>query len=55
MVPNKELMTRTVLALTYTDRMTRVRLDISVAYQSDMPQVEQRAAGHPAEPPPDRG
>lgn len=39
-VPNKELMTRTVLALTYTDRMTRVRLDISVAYQSDMPQVE---------------
>lgn len=39
-VPNKELMTRTVLALTYTDRVTRVRLDLSVAFRSDLAQVE---------------
>ncbi len=39
-VPNKELMTRTVLALTYSDRVTRVRLDISVAYESDLALVE---------------
>lgn len=40
-VPNKELMTRSVLALTYSDRITRVRLDISVAFDSDLPLVEQ--------------
>ena len=39
-VPNKELMTQTVLALTYTDRVTRVRLDFSVAYNSDLAHVE---------------
>jgi small-conductance mechanosensitive channel len=39
-VPNKELMTRTVLALTYSDRVTRVRLDVSVAYNSDLVLVE---------------
>lgn len=40
-VPNKELMTRSVLALTYSDRITRVRLDISVAFDSDLSLVEQ--------------
>lgn len=39
-VPNKELMTRTVLALTYSDRVTRVRLDVSVAFNSDLAHVE---------------
>lgn len=58
-VPNKELMTRTVLALTYSDRVTRVRLDVSVAYDSDLPKVESvmlaTIQGHPlilAEPEP---
>ncbi len=39
-VPNKELMTKSVLALTYSDRVMRVRLDVAVAYNSDMPLVE---------------
>jgi len=50
-VPNKELMTRTVLALTYSDRVTRVRLDLSVAYGSDLMHVERvvlaTIASHP--------
>lgn len=50
-VPNKELMTRTVLALTYSDRVTRVRLDVSVAYGSDLVHVERvvlaTIASHP--------
>ena len=39
-VPNKDLMTKAVLALTYSDRVMRVRLDVSVAYNSDLTQVE---------------
>ncbi len=39
-VPNKDLMTKAVLALTYSDRVMRVRLDVSVAYDSDLAQVE---------------
>jgi len=39
-VPNKELMTKSVLALTYSDRIMRVRLDVGVAYNSDIPLVE---------------
>ncbi len=39
-VPNKELMTKSVLALTYSDRITRVRLDVSVAYDADLALVE---------------
>jgi small-conductance mechanosensitive channel len=33
-------MTKAVLALTYSDRVMRVRLDVSVAYDSDLAQVE---------------
>ena len=39
-VPNKDLMTKSVLALTYSDRIMRARLDVSVAYDSDLPLVE---------------
>ncbi len=39
-VPNKDLMTKAVLALTYSDRVMRVRLDVSVAYDSDLTRVE---------------
>jgi small-conductance mechanosensitive channel len=39
-VPNKDLMTKAVLALTYSDRIMRARLDVSVAYDSDIPLVE---------------
>jgi small-conductance mechanosensitive channel len=39
-VPNKDLMTKSVLALTYSDRIMRARLDVSVAYDSDIPLVE---------------
>lgn len=40
-IPNKELMTKPVLALTYSDRMMRVLLNIRVAYDSDLALVEQ--------------
>lgn len=40
-IPNKELMTKPVLALTYSDRMMRVLFNIRVAYDSDLPLVEQ--------------
>jgi potassium-dependent mechanosensitive channel len=39
-VPNKDLMTKSVLALTYSDRIMRVRLDVSVAYDTDLALVE---------------
>lgn len=39
-VPNKELMTKPVQAMTYSDRTTRVALDISVAYDSDLALAE---------------
>ncbi len=39
-VPNKDLMTKSVLALTYSDRIMRARLDVSVAYDSDLSLVE---------------
>lgn len=39
-VPNKDLMTKSVLALTYSDRIMRVRLDVSVSYDTDIPRVE---------------
>ena len=39
-VPNKELMTKSVLALTYSNRIMRVRLDVSVAYDTDLPRAE---------------
>lgn len=39
-VPNKELMTKSVLALTYSNRIMRARLDVSVAYDSDLALVE---------------
>lgn len=39
-VPNKDLMTKPVLALTYSNRVMRVRLDVSVASDSDLAQVE---------------
>ena len=39
-VPNKELMTKPVTAMTYTDNLARVRLDINVAYDSDLELAE---------------
>ncbi|MFZ1768322.1 MAG: mechanosensitive ion channel domain-containing protein [Caldilinea sp.] len=39
-VPNKELMTKPVLAMTYSDRMARVTLNIGVAYDSDLDVAE---------------
>jgi potassium-dependent mechanosensitive channel len=39
-VPNKELMTKPVTAMTYSDTLARVRLDIDVAYDSDLEQAE---------------
>jgi small-conductance mechanosensitive channel len=39
-VPNKDLMTKSVLALTYSDRIMRVRLDVSVAYDTDLSRAE---------------
>lgn len=39
-VPNKELMTKPVTAMTYSDHLTRVRLDIDVAYDSDLELAE---------------
>ena len=39
-VPNKELMTKSVLALTYSNRIMRVRLDVSVAFDTDLPRAE---------------
>ncbi len=39
-VPNKELMTKPVTAMTYTDNLARVRLDIGVAYDSDLELAE---------------
>lgn len=39
-VPNKELMTKPVIALTYSDRMTRVVLTIDVAYDADLELAE---------------
>ena len=39
-VPNKELMTKPVTAMTYTDNLARVRLDIDVAYDSDLELAE---------------
>lgn len=35
-IPNKELMTKPLIALTYSDRMARVALNIGVAYGSDI-------------------
>jgi small-conductance mechanosensitive channel len=39
-VPNKELMTKPVTAMTYSDTLARVRLDIGVAYDSDLELAE---------------
>lgn len=39
-VPNKELMTKPVIALTYSDRMARVALTIDVAYDADLELAE---------------
>ncbi|HAJ34444.1 MAG TPA: hypothetical protein DCL15_01950 [Chloroflexi bacterium] len=39
-VPNKELMTKPVQAMTYSDRTARVALNIGVAYDSDLPLAE---------------
>jgi len=39
-VPNKELMTKPVTAMTYSDNLARVRLDIDVAYDSDLELAE---------------
>lgn len=39
-VPNKELMTKPVTAMTYSDNLARVRLDIDVAYDSDLELTE---------------
>ncbi len=39
-VPNKELMTKPVVAMTYSDRTTRVVLNVGVDYRSDLPLVE---------------
>ncbi len=39
-VPNKELMTKPVLAMTYSDRTARVALNIGVAYDSDLALAE---------------
>lgn len=39
-VPNKELMTKPVLAMTYSDRSARVKLDIGVAYDADLALAE---------------
>lgn len=39
-VPNKELMTKPVTAMTYSDTLARVRLDIDVAYDSDLELAE---------------
>lgn len=39
-VPNKELMTKPVQAMTYSDRTARVALNVSVDYRSDLPLVE---------------
>ncbi len=39
-VPNKELMTKPVVAMTYTDRSARVKLDVGVAYDSDLELAE---------------
>jgi potassium efflux system protein len=35
-VPNKELMTKPLIALTYSDRVARVALNVGVAYDSDI-------------------
>lgn len=39
-VPNKELMTKPVIALTYSDRMARVVLTVDVAYDVDLALAE---------------
>ncbi len=39
-VPNKELMTKPVTAMTYSDTLARVRLDVDVAYDSDLELAE---------------
>jgi small-conductance mechanosensitive channel len=39
-VPNKELMTKPVQAMTYSDRTARVALNVSVDYRSDLPLTE---------------
>lgn len=39
-VPNKELMTKPVHAMTYSDRTARVALNLGVAYNSDLALVE---------------
>ena len=40
-VPNKELMTKPLIALTYSDRVARVALNVSVAYGSDIDKVNE--------------
>ena len=39
-VPNKELMTKPVQAMTYSDRSARVKLDVGVAYDADLELAE---------------
>lgn len=58
-VPNKELMTKPVVAMTYSDRTARVALHVGVAYDSDLALAErvllETVARHPlimAEPAP---
>lgn len=44
-VPNKELLTKQMLAYTYTDRSTRVKISVGVAYGSDLDKVAQLLLG----------
>lgn len=40
-VPNKELMTKPLIALTYSDRVARVALNVNVAYDSDIDKINE--------------